>query len=153
MRSTLSDTDLSRRHKATVQRFYDVVFHQRRASAAVEFIRDDYVQHSPYLADGREPFIDYFGTLFAEYPNSRMDVKRLVAEGDYVVVHSHFTRWPSDRGTAIVDIYGRTAGSPSTGRSRKKCRSGRRTGTRCSRVFFGDHRTSPWFQPVLPAAS
>lgn len=38
MRSTLSDTDLSRRHKATVQRFYDVVFHQRRASAAVEFI-------------------------------------------------------------------------------------------------------------------
>jgi len=88
-----------------VQRFYDVVFHQRRASAAVEFIRDDYVQHSPYLADGREPFIDYFGTLFAEYPNSRMDVKRLVAEGDYVVVHSHFTRWPSDRGTAIVDIY------------------------------------------------
>jgi len=105
MRSTLSDTDLSRRHKATGQRFYDVVFHERRASAAVEFIRDDYVQHSPYLADGREPFIDYFGTLFAEYPNSRMDVKRLVAEGDYVVVHSHFTRWPSDRGTAIVDIY------------------------------------------------
>jgi predicted SnoaL-like aldol condensation-catalyzing enzyme len=88
-----------------VQRFYDVVFNQRRASAAVEFIREDYVQHSPYLADGREPFVDYFGTFLAEYPDSRIDVKRLVAEGDYVVVHSHFTRWPSDRGTAIVDIY------------------------------------------------
>ncbi len=105
MRSTPSDTDLSRENKATVQRFYDVVFNQRRAPAAIEFIREDYVQHSPYLADGREPFVDYFGTLFAEYPNSRMDAKRLVAEGDYVVVHSHFTRWPSDRGTAIVDIY------------------------------------------------
>jgi predicted SnoaL-like aldol condensation-catalyzing enzyme len=105
MRSTLSDTDLSRQNKATVQRFHDVVFNQRRASAAVEFIREDYVQHSPYLADGRESFIDYFGTLFTEYPNSRIDVKRLVAEGDYVVVHSHFTRWPSDRGTAMVDIY------------------------------------------------
>jgi predicted SnoaL-like aldol condensation-catalyzing enzyme len=105
MRSTLSDTDLSRQNKATVQHFHDVVFNQHRASAAVEFIQEDYVQHSPYLADGREPFIDYFGTLFTEYPNSRIDVKRLVAEGDYVVVHSHFTRWPSDRGTAMVDIY------------------------------------------------
>jgi predicted SnoaL-like aldol condensation-catalyzing enzyme len=96
MTSTLSDTDLSRRNKATVQRFYDVVVNQRRASGAVEFIGENYVQHSLYLADGREPFVDYFSTLFGEYPGCRMDIKHLVAEGDYVVVHSHFTRWPSD---------------------------------------------------------
>lgn len=105
MPSTLSDPDLSRENKATVQRFYEVVFNKHRASAAVEFIHDNYIQHSPYLADGREAFVDYFGTLLAEYPNSRVDVKRVIAEGDYVVVHSHFTLRPSDRGTAIVDIY------------------------------------------------
>jgi hypothetical protein len=58
-----------------------------------------------FLAYGREPFIDYFRDFFAEYPQARVHVKRIIAEGDYVVVHSHFVREPADRGTAIVDIF------------------------------------------------
>ncbi len=34
-----------------------------------------------------------------------MDFKRIIAKGDYVVLHSHLKANPSDRGEAIVDIF------------------------------------------------
>jgi predicted SnoaL-like aldol condensation-catalyzing enzyme len=97
--------DLAHRNREAVQRFCEIAFNEHQIAAAADFIRDEYIQHSPYLADGREPFVDYFTDFFAEYPRARMHIKRIVAEGDYVVVHSHFVRNPSDRGTAIVDIF------------------------------------------------
>jgi predicted SnoaL-like aldol condensation-catalyzing enzyme len=35
----------------------------------------------------------------------RFDFKRLVAEGDLVVVHSHLVRKPGDRGMTVMDIF------------------------------------------------
>ena len=99
-----ADTDLTQRNRETVQRFCEIIFNEHK-TAAVDFIQDDYIQHSPFLADGRQPFIDYFRDFFAEYPRARLHVKRIIAEGDYVVVHSHFVRDPADRGTAIADIF------------------------------------------------
>ncbi len=100
-----ADTDLTQRNRETVQRFCEIICNEHKTAAAVDFIQDDYSQHSPFLADGRQPFIDYFSDLFAEYPRARLHVKRIIAEGDYVVVHSHFVRDPADRGTAIADIF------------------------------------------------
>ena len=97
--------DLVQRNREAVQRFCETFFNQHNTAAATDFIQDQYIQHSPYLADGREAFTDYFSDFFAEYPQARMHIKRIVAEGDYVVVHSHFVREPSDRGTAIVDLF------------------------------------------------
>jgi predicted SnoaL-like aldol condensation-catalyzing enzyme len=105
MPSSDTDTEHAQRNRETVERFCQVVFNEHQTAAAADFIRDDFIQHSPFLADGREPFIEYFSTLFAEYPRARMHVKRIVAEGDYVVVHSQFLLEPSDRGTALVDIF------------------------------------------------
>ena len=39
------------------------------------------------------------------YPDFRMETKRLIAEGDYVVAHNHLIRKPGERGTAVVDIF------------------------------------------------
>ncbi len=97
--------DLTQRNREAVQRFCEIFFNEHQTAAAADFIKDEYIQHSPYLADGRQPFVDYFSDFFAEYPEARMHIKRTVAEGDYVMAHSHFMRDRSDRGTAIVDIF------------------------------------------------
>ena len=34
------------------------------------------------------------------------DFKRLICEGDLVVVHSQLTMSPEDRGSAVMDIFG-----------------------------------------------
>jgi predicted SnoaL-like aldol condensation-catalyzing enzyme len=34
-----------------------------------------------------------------------IEIKRIIADGDYVVVHDHAVREPGTRGLAIVNIY------------------------------------------------
>jgi predicted SnoaL-like aldol condensation-catalyzing enzyme len=38
-------------------------------------------------------------------PELRMEVKRIIAEGDYVVLHSHLIMKPGDRGSAVVEMF------------------------------------------------
>ena len=37
--------------------------------------------------------------------NSKSEIKRVFAEGDYVILHVHAVREPGQRGSAIVDIF------------------------------------------------
>ena len=40
-----------------------------------------------------------------KFPSSRSEIKRVVAEGDLVMLHVHSVREPGQRGRAIVDIF------------------------------------------------
>lgn len=40
----------------------------------------------------------------AAYPDSNVEIVRVIAEGDLVVTHSHLTLSPEDRGSAGVDM-------------------------------------------------
>lgn len=94
------------RNKANVLAFYEMVFnkHQVRAGAD-KYIGDIYLQHNPDVPDGKEPFVQAFESFVKEFPQSKATVKRVVAEGDLVILHIHSQVNPQDKGQAVVDIF------------------------------------------------
>jgi len=91
-------------NKKLVVDFYRTVFIEKRVMEGFErFVAPEYIQHNPLLATGREPAVKFLSTRVTR--ESVTDIKRVVAEGDLVVLHVHSRTNLSDRGRAVIDIF------------------------------------------------
>jgi predicted SnoaL-like aldol condensation-catalyzing enzyme len=93
-------------NKRTVREWHELAIDQRKPEEAVaKYLGPNYRQHNPGSGDGPEPFIAIVKRFAQIFPELRMEPKRIIAEGDYVVLHSHLILKPGDRGSAVVDIF------------------------------------------------
>ena len=92
-------------NKKIVIDFYEKGLNQKDFDAASKYFGPRYIQHNPLAPDGIEGFKRLVTLLKEKFPNSHSEIKRVVAEGDLVVLHVHSVREPGQRGRAIVDMF------------------------------------------------
>jgi predicted SnoaL-like aldol condensation-catalyzing enzyme len=92
-------------NKKTVAALYDAVLNQKDFDKASQYLGSRYTQHNPVAADGPEGLKGFIAFLKDKFPNNKSEIKRIFADGDYVIVHVHAVREPGTRGNAIIDIF------------------------------------------------
>ena len=95
-------------NRRVVVTMYNLLMNEHKVDEALEYIDPNYRQHNVRAPDGKEFLRGAFKARFAENPKFRSDIKRTVADGDLVVVHTH-ERFnpddPNDLGNIVMDIY------------------------------------------------
>jgi predicted SnoaL-like aldol condensation-catalyzing enzyme len=92
-------------NKQNVLEFYELAINQKDFKSASKFLGDHYTQHNPGVADGIEGFKNLIEYLKTNFPQAHSDIKRVIAEGDYVILHVHSMKEPGVRGRAIFDLF------------------------------------------------
>jgi predicted SnoaL-like aldol condensation-catalyzing enzyme len=100
-----ADAPQMAQNKQIIAAFYDAVLNQKDFEKASQYLGSRYTQHNPLAADGPDGLKAFVAFLKDKFPNNRSEIKRIFADGDYVIVHVHAVREPGTRGNAIVDIF------------------------------------------------
>jgi predicted ester cyclase len=82
--------------KASIQRLYDMVWNQGHLTAADELFADEYVAPGASAPTGPEGEKRHVAMLRAAFPDLRLAVEEMAAEGDRVAVR--WTMTATDRG-------------------------------------------------------
>lgn len=92
-------------NKKAVREFYEAAINQKDFAAASKYLGATYKQHNPRAADGAEGLKGYLAYLKEKFPASRSEIKRVLVDGDHVILHVHAVREPGSIGQAIIDIF------------------------------------------------
>ena len=100
-----ADAATQEANKKAVLEFYEAGLNKKDFEAASKYFGPKYIQHNPGAPDGTEAFEAFVNFLKEKFPNSHSEIKKVFAEGDYVILHVHAVREPGTRGSAIIDVF------------------------------------------------
>lgn len=85
--------------------FFEAIVNKKDFNSASKYIGSIYIEHDPEGKDGSEGLKHYIEFLKTNFPESHVTIKRVIADGDYVIFHVHSVLIPGILGDAIVDIF------------------------------------------------
>lgn len=100
-----ASADETERNRAIVQDFARLFYQEKDVKQAFEtYVVPDYIQHNPGIADGRDAAVAALAPMFAA-AGARFEVKRIIVDGDFAVIHLFGQGNPATPGAAVADIY------------------------------------------------
>ena len=92
-------TEEEARNATVVVEFFQTLMNEHDFQSTLTRFGDiPYVQHNRAIPDGIPGLVGYVEQLVKRFPDYGFDVKRIIASGDFVVLHSHATLKAAHRG-------------------------------------------------------
>ena len=85
--------------------FLKMVASGKVQEAYSKFVGEGFRHHNPFFEGSAESLQAGMQANALQNPDKVMDVKRVIAEGELVAVHSHVQQKPGDRGAVVVHIF------------------------------------------------
>jgi predicted SnoaL-like aldol condensation-catalyzing enzyme len=82
----------------------------RAREAFEKFVGNGFRHHNPYFAGSANALLTAMDENARQNPNKVLEIKRMIVEGEFVVIHSHVRQEPGDLGAAVVHIFRFEAG-------------------------------------------
>jgi len=79
--------DTGNRNRDIVAEFCNDVFVNHDLSKLDTYMRDDYIQHNPDVAQGKQGFVEFFENTFKAIPDFKYTLMKIVADGDLVMIY------------------------------------------------------------------
>jgi len=74
-------------NRKIVETFVNDVFVNHDLAKLDSYMRDDYIQHNPDVAQGKAGFTQFFETTFKAMPDFKYTLNKIVADGDIVMIY------------------------------------------------------------------
>jgi predicted SnoaL-like aldol condensation-catalyzing enzyme len=98
--------DLTQTNKTPILEVFRVLFGDHDLTALDRYLAADYIQRNPTMTDGRESVRQLpENTGLAHWPKQKVDFKRVIAEGDLVMIEVVQPKTDAMPETAIVDMF------------------------------------------------
>ena len=94
-------SELEKKNKALVLTAFDTLFIKRDYAAAERFWSPNYIQHSAHIAPGRQGLFDLVKNA---PPTMRYENSRIMAEGNFLMLHGRFTNVGQPAAWIVADI-------------------------------------------------
>ncbi len=90
-------------NKQIVISYTTEVLGNKNLSVIDQFIADNYVQHDPFVGDGKQALKEMLSATMTGLPKSKFEYARIAADGDFVFLH--FKVPFNGKQVAWVDIF------------------------------------------------
>jgi len=91
-------------NKKNAIEFYKMAYLGKPAQAVEKYVGDDYIQHNPAVANGKDGFIEYFELMQKDFPKKSIEFVRVIGEDDLVSLHTHQV-WPGNDEYITMDFF------------------------------------------------
>jgi len=95
-------------NKKLVADMYQELFGDKNIEAINKYIADDYIQHNPSVADGKQALFDATRTWFRNSPKEKINIQHIGADKDLVFIH--LKSRSGSRYISVIDIFRIKAG-------------------------------------------
>lgn len=99
-----NNCEVAAKNKKMVVDFYQKLFGDKDISVIDQYIAENYIQHNPIAADGRQAIKDIATKWIANQPKTKVDFQKVAADGDLVFLHIKSKSF-SGKDVSLIDIF------------------------------------------------